>query len=154
MNIESALVNSALSQRWLPSSAFALFFVTVGVLLSWCVFLFWLKAYPNADDPKNIDYELWKHGLNGNMNLDAALRAMTHDHWPVQRVAGLSKKQLQERFGYIRSFDETTPCGHPKDEVERLGGHPGADEVVTLRDSNWMVLLKDGIAVDLRICKG
>ena len=67
--------------------------------------MFWVKNYPNADDPKNIDYVLWKHRLNQNMDLDAALRAMTHDSWPVRRVAGLSKEELEKRFGYIRTFD-------------------------------------------------
>ena len=136
--------------------AFAVLFVAVGALLSGCVFLFWLKSYPNADDPKNIDYVLWKYGLNANMNLDAALSAITHDSWPVRRVAGLSKRQLRDRFGFIRSFDETTPCGQPKDLVEVFGLGPyfGAAEAITLRDSNWVVLLKNGIAVDLLICKG
>lgn len=95
-----------MNRRWLASTAFALFFTAAGALLSWCVFLFWVSDYPNADDPKNIDYVLWKHGLNKNMNLDAALRAMTHDSWPIERVAGLSEEQLQNRFGYIRAASE------------------------------------------------
>ena len=93
--------------------------------------MFWLKNYPNADDPKNIDYVLWKHGLNNNMNLDAALRAMTHDRWPIERVAGLSKQQLEERFGYIRTVDSASGLrGCYAQESLR---HPRPVEGVSLR---------------------
>lgn len=143
-----------MDRRQVRRAAYAVLLIAVGVALSGCGFLFWLTQYPNADDPKNIDYVLWKHGLNANMNLDAALKAMTHDSRPVHRVAGLSKRQLQDRFGYIRSNNETTPCGEPKDLLGIFGAYSGADEAVTLRDSSWVVLLKNGIAVDLHLCKG
>lgn len=141
-----------ISKGWFLRITFALFFVTVGALLSWAAFLFWLRNYPNADDPKNIDYVLWKHGLNENMNLDAALRAMTHDSWPVQRIAGLSDEELKKRFGYIRAPDPTSRIGgcYSAESIR----HPAADEVVSLRDSLWIVTLEHGRAVDLVLCKG
>jgi hypothetical protein len=139
-------------KSWILRITFALFFVTVGALLSCAAFLFWLRNYPNADDPKNIDYVLWKHGLNENMNLDAALRAMTHDSSPVQRVAGLSDEELRRRFGYIRTPDSTSHIGGCY-SAESLR-HPRADKVVSLRDSLWTVTLENGRAVDIVLCKG
>jgi hypothetical protein len=125
--------------------------VGVGVFLSCSAFLFWLEAYPNADDPKNIDYVLWKHGLNANMNLDAALLAMVHDSWPVARVANLSKEQLEKRFGYIRSMDTATQLGHCFSS--QLLNHPKANDAVSLRNSLWIVTLENGKAVDIIYCK-
>lgn len=133
-----------------------LFSAAVGALLSCCAFMFWVSACPNADDPKNIDYVLWKHGLNNNMNLDAALRAMTHDSWPILRVAGLSKEQLQNRFGYIRAASENPGAGSCYPDVLNMSlrAHPSANEVVSLRNSLWMVALEDGKAVNIVLCKG
>ncbi len=49
------------------------------MLLSFGMFVAWIVLYPEDQDPKNIDYVLWKHGLNQNMNLDHAIAGMTHD---------------------------------------------------------------------------
>jgi hypothetical protein len=83
--------------------------IATGVLLAGLVFLLWIKMYPGGDDPKNLDYVLWKHGMNQNMNLDDALSAMTHDTWAVRLVQGKSKDELRSRFGQIRTFAEARP---------------------------------------------
>jgi hypothetical protein len=127
-------------------------------VLSFCVFIAWVKLYPEDYDPKNIDYVLWKHGLNANMNLDHALGGMTHDTWAVNIVKGMSKEQLKTRFGYFRSVEEATPylrlCYTTPDTTGELGVQPHGKEVVFLGDSAWMVILDGGKAVDLVLCKG
>ena len=130
------------------------FFVVVAILLS---FVAWRGLYPEDDDPKNIDYVLWKHGLNARMNLDDAVAGMTHDTSPVNIVKGMSEEQLETRFGYLRSLEEATPylqrCYAPATFGE-LGVRAQGMRVVFLRDSWWMVILDGGKAVDLVLCKG
>ena len=146
---------------WLRRIAFALFFVAVGVVLSFGVVVTWLRTYPDNVDPKNIYYVLWKHGLNNNMNLDCALGAMVGDG--VRQVQGLTKDQLKARFGYIRTLGEVTPyyqACYFTPGVFTLGNADRAviaaksEDAFFLRDSPWMVLMKNGKAVDLTLCKG
>ncbi len=142
---------------WLQRIAISLFLIAVGAFLSFVVFLSWVEQYPEGYDPKNIDYVLWKHGLNQNMNLDNAVSAMTHDVWAVRLVEGKSKDELKDRFGYIRTLSEARPYDQLCDTigaVGELGIHPAGKEVVFLRDSDWMVILDKGKAVDLVLCKG
>lgn len=131
-----------------------LFLLLVGVAL---LFVFWITAYPDRGDPKNIHYVLWKHGLNRNMNLDDAVGAMTHDTWAVRLVQGMTKDQLKSRFGYVRDYDEVGPylqqCASPEASGE-LGLHPNRKDFVYRRDSWWMVIMRDGKAADLVLCKG
>ena len=145
------------TKLWLGRTAIGVGLVALGVLLSYAYFIHWVKQYPHGDDPKNIDYVLWKHGLNRNMNLDDAVSAMTHDVWAVRLVEGQTKDQLKSRFGIIRELKEARPydqlCSTNGSVGE--GGIPAAGkEVVFLRDSDWMVLLDKGNAVDLVLCKG
>jgi len=127
------------------------------VLLSFAYFMHWVKSYPEGYDPKNIDYVLWKHGLNKNMNLDNAVGAMTHDTGAVLLVEGESVEDLKKRFGFVRSLKEARPydqlCYTNGSFGER--GIPAAGkEVVFLRDSDWMVILDKSKTVDLVLCKG
>jgi hypothetical protein len=150
-------MKSIMLTRWAPRLAFAALFTLLGVGLSFGAFLLWVTEYPQDYDPKNIDYVLWTHGLNENMNLDRALSGMTHDSWAVRLVRGLSKDQLRERFGIIRTLSEARPYDQLCDGVQavgELGVHPSGKEVVFLRDSDWMVILDNGKAVDLVLCKG
>lgn len=156
-------MNPATRKAWFRRIAFAAFFAGVGAILSLLMFYTWLETYPDDVDPKNIYYVLWKHGLNNNMNLDSALAAMSHDVWPVRRVKGLTKNQLKARFGYMRTLGEVTPyykacCFTPG--VFTLGNLGSAEiaakneDAFFLRDSPWMVVMKNGKAVDLVLCKG
>ncbi len=145
------------TKLWLGRTGIGVGLVALGVLLSYAYFILWVKQYPHGDDPKNIDYVLWKHGLNQNMNLDDAVSAMTHDVWAVRLVEGQAKDQLKHRFGIIRELKEARPydqfCSTNGSIGER--GIPAAGkEVVFLRDSDWMVILDKGKAVDLVLCKG
>lgn len=131
----------------------ALLFMTTAVLL---MVGLWVATYPDAGDPTNIKYVLWTHGLNKNMNLEDALGAMTHDHRPERLVLGLSEAQLASRFGYVKQMKEETPY-YQRCYTEYSGyrGGTGAGErAIFLRDSPWMVVLKNGVAVNLVLCKG
>jgi hypothetical protein len=143
-------------------SAFAVFFTGLGVILSLLVFYTWLGTYPDDVDPKNIYYVLWKHGLNNNMNLDSALAAMSHDVSPAKRVEGLTKDQLKARFGYLRTLVDVTPyyqaCYFTPGvftlgNVDRAELAAKSEDALFLRDSPWMVVMKNGKAVDLVLCK-
>lgn len=151
-------MNPSIRNLWLRRIAFAVFFVGVGVILSFGMLGLWLGTYPDDVDPKNIYYVLWKHGLNNNMNLDSALAAMSHDVWPVRRVQGLTKDQLKARFGHIRSLQDATPylqgCYSTPGSAGRAETQGNSEDVAFLRDSPWMVVMKNGKAVDLILCKG
>jgi hypothetical protein len=132
-------------------------FAMLGVALSACFFLAWVTTYTEDYDPKNIDYVLWKHGLNQNMNLDHALGGMTHDTWAVKLVEGKSKSELINRFGYIKTLSQARPYDQlcaSNGSFGELGVPAAGKEVVFLRESDWMVILQDGKAADLVLCKG
>jgi hypothetical protein len=144
-------MNRANRKTWFRRIAFAAFFIGIGATLSLLVFYEWLGFYPDDVDPKNIYYVLWKHGLNNSMDPEIALGAMSHDAWPVRRVEGLTKDQLKARFGYIQTLEEVTPY------YQACYSRPGSftpENAFFLRDSPWMVVMKNGRAVDLIMCKG
>jgi hypothetical protein len=156
-------MNPAKKKTWLRRIAFAAFFTGVGVILSLLLLYAWLDTYPDDVDPKNIYYVLWKHGLNNNMNIDSALVAMSHDAWSVRRVEGLTKDQLKARFGYLRTLGEVapyyqacyfTPGTFTPGNAGRAEIASNSEDALFLRDSPWMVLMKNGKAVDLVLCKG
>jgi hypothetical protein len=132
--------------------------IAFGMVLLLALVGLWAATYPDTEDPKNIYYVLWKHGLNDNMNLDNALGAMTHDTWAVNRVKGLSKAQLVSRFGYVLTPEQQTPylqsCYTIGGAAGELGVRADGKEAVFLRNSPWMAILDDGKAVDLVLCKG
>ena len=92
------------------------------------------------------------------MNLDHALGGMTHDTWAVRLVAGLTEAQLKDRFGVVRSLSEARPydqlCSTQEGAVGERGVHAAGKQVLYLRDSDWMVIMDQGRAVDLVLCKG
>jgi hypothetical protein len=156
-------MNPTNRKRWIRRIALAAFFTGVGVILSLLVLYTWLGIYPDDVDPKNTYYVLWKHGLNPSMNLDSALGAMSHDVWPVRRVEGLTKDQLKARFGYIRTLAEVTPYYQAcyltpgvftLGNVNRAEIAAKSEDAFFLRDSPWMVVMKNGKVVDLVLCKG
>lgn len=147
----------------LRQMAFALFFVALGAMLSLLLLCTWLETYPYDGDPRNIYYVLWKCGLNESINLDSALVAMSHDAQAKSRVEGLTKDQLKARFGYLRTLGEVTPyyqaCYLTPGSITPQNVSPAdiaakSEDVFFLRDSPWMVVMKNGRADGLVICKG
>jgi hypothetical protein len=147
-----------MTKTWFIRALIGMCLVGLGVLLSGVFFIHWVKQYPMDYDPKNIEYVLWKYGLNQNMNLDHAVEAMIHDTWAVKLVKGKTKEQLTEQFGNLRTYSEARPydqyCAGFPDTVGQLGVHSKGKEVVMLRDSDWLVILDKGRAIDLVLCKG
>lgn len=150
-------MNPPIQNRWLRRVVFALLFIAVGVVLVW------LGAYPDEGDPRNIQYVLWKHGLNKNMDLDKALFAMVRDVSRERQVQGLTKDQLKARFGYVRTLAEVTPYYRAcyfspgvfsQGDAGRAEIAAKSEDAFFLRDSPWMVVMKNGKAVDLVLCKG
>lgn len=108
----------------------------------------WRLMYAPSD-PKYIGYVLWKHGL-WSTDLDKACGSMIGDCNRDSLVLGKTKEQLRKQFGYVRTLDEA-------DYYLRHYGyeqyHKGKD-VLFLRDSPWMVVFKDGKAVEMYLIKG
>ena len=156
-------MNPSISNQRLRRIAFALFSVGVGAILSLAVLATWLGLYPDDVDSRNIYYVLWKHRLNDNMNIDSALRAMLGDPGRVRQVQGLTKEQLKARFGYIRTLGEVTPYYQAcyftpgvftEGNAVRAEIAAKSEDAFFLRDSPWMVVMKNGKAVELVLCKG
>lgn len=151
-------MNLSIRNLRLRRIAFGLFFVAVGVMLSFGALVAWMGTYPDNVDRKNIYYVLWKHGLNNNMNLDYALSAMIHDVQRERQVQGLTKDQLKSRFGYIRTLAEVTPyyraCYSTPGGAGRAETQGQSEDAIFRRDSPWMVVMKNGKSVDLILCKG
>jgi hypothetical protein len=130
------------------------FLVALGMALSFAIFVAWVELYPEDVDPKNIEYVLWTHGMNQNMNLEHAIAGMTHDKQPERLVRGLTKEQLIRRFGYLHRADEVPQFSGCHPFVGLLGISTQGKDVIFLRDGPWMAILDDGKAVDLALCKG
>ena len=132
-------------------------FVLLGMALTLGFLRLWGAMYPDPGDPKNLAYVLWKHGLNSDMDLDTALATMTHDTWAVNRVTGLTPHELQKRFGFTKTYDQVDSylqlCDTPAATGE-LDNHPIGHDVLYLRGDWWMVIMKNGRAANLVLCKG
>jgi hypothetical protein len=111
----------------------------------------WWALYPGPDEPKGMLYIGWRLGLP-TMDQDRALGTMVGDVHREGLVIGKSKDELRARFGYVTTLDE------PSSEYVRFcynnyDTYRGKD-VLILRRSNWMVVMKDGRAEDLVLVKG
>ena len=135
-------------KQWLLRACFAAFFIVIGVCMSCYAFLHWVRSYPDAIDPKNIDYVLWKNGLNRNMDLGKALVAMSEDD-PLHLIKGMTKDQLAKKFGYVVAYEDAGSY------LRKCFTHPAPGrEVVFLRSSPLAVTLENGVATRIVLCKG
>jgi hypothetical protein len=108
----------------------------------------WQMTYSDNQDPKNIHYVAWKYNLSP-MDPMRALATMTHDRWPDRLVLGKSPEGLAERFGFTRTTAQVSP--YLRDYC--AAARPRAD-VLFLNNSDYMVVMKNGKAVELVLCKG
>lgn len=78
-------------------------------------------------------------------------------------MQGLTKEQLKARFGYIRTLGEVTPYYQAcyftpgvftEGNAVRAEIAAKSEDAFFLRDSPWMVVMKNGKAVELVLCKG
>ncbi|HTW48507.1 MAG TPA: hypothetical protein VMD92_11185 [Acidobacteriaceae bacterium] len=105
--------------------------------------------FPGIDDPKDIRYRAWKVGLY-RLDSDQALGTMVGDPQRNELVLGKTKEQLIRKFGYVSSSEEAT------DYVRHCyADNPySGKQVLVLRNSNWMVVMQNGVAADLLRVKG
>ena len=108
----------------------------------------WEATYAERYDPKNLHYLGWKYHLLP-MDPHRALSIMTHDGKSDQLVLGKTRKQLQQRFGFILTKDQASPYLREYCAASR----PNA-EVLFLNSNNYMVVLENDRAVELILCKG
>ena len=59
---------------------------------------FWMLTYPDAADPKNLKYVLWKHGLY-HLDPPSVLAALGHDAEANKIVLGRSRKEVEAMLG-------------------------------------------------------
>jgi hypothetical protein len=124
------------------------FGIALSLLTTFLFLGLWVTTYPGCYDPKNVHYLLWKHGL-ASIDIDRALSIMTHDD-SQPLVVGKSEDEVRKRFGYLRSLDEARPYlqGCYRESAWNK------ERVMFLRDSEWMVIFRNGKATDLILVKG
>jgi hypothetical protein len=128
-------------------------YLRISLVLSLLVLCVWLKKYSGSDDRKT---------LNTDAERDAALVAMNYDVGSKERVKGMTKEQLKARFGYVRALNEVSPYYQACYITPGRFSEPSANEVKKavesegaffLSESPWMVVMKDGRAADIVMCK-
>lgn len=109
----------------------------------------WELLYHNAD-PKDLRYKGWKLGIYP-MDPDSALETMVGDVHRDDLVIGKTEAELIKKFGYVIPVSQADDGYYGS--CYRTSGRPSQPALV-LRNSIWMVLMKDGRAVDLVLLKG
>lgn len=122
-----------------------LLYVTVAFALLLGV---WEATYPDAYDPKNPHYVAWKWHILP-MNPRRALSTMTHDAYSQRLVVGKSSDELVERFGFVKTVSQVSPYLREYCAASR----PDTD-VLFLNNSDYMVVMQNGRAIELVLCKG
>jgi hypothetical protein len=108
----------------------------------------WFATYPSADDPKGIQYTLWKMSFH---DLDQAHAAgdMVGDVNRDELVVGKTKEELRHRF--VLQTPAQTAAYYRKCE----GGHSMKNRsVLFVKDSEWLIVFAGDRATGLVLCKG
>ena len=127
--------------RYLKWSAAALIVVVLG-LAGWPFLII------GPGDPRDLRYQAWKLGVYP-LRIDDALDIMIGDPRRDSVVIGKTKEQLASRFGIVSSAPGNGYIKYCFDNSPYRG-----KSVLFIRKSNWMVLMKDGIADGLVLAKG
>jgi hypothetical protein len=109
----------------------------------------WQVMYPGPYDDKSLRYRAWKIGIP-LLTQDQGLETMVIDPHRNDLVIGKTEVQLAKRFGYV------TPMDHASDYVQYCFKNSPywGREAIVLRNSAWMVLMKNSRAYDLVPAKG
>ena len=108
----------------------------------------WQFVVVGADDPRDLRYQAWKVGLYP-LRIDAALNAMINDSHRDSLVVGKTSEELDRRFGSVSPVPGNTYVKYCYENSPYRG-----TSVLFIRNSNWMVLMKDGVADGLLLAKG
>jgi len=111
----------------------------------------WYATYPSWADPKNPQYVAWKLGICP-MNLDHVMETMVGDGVPNRNslANGRTENELVEKFGYVTTLEQASAYYQSCYNNSYLKGQ----QVLFLRNSNWMVVMKNGRASKLVLVKG
>ena len=109
----------------------------------------WQTLYHGPGDRKDLRYQAWKIGLLP-MDLDKATSTMVGDIHPDRLVVGKTKEELVKKFGYVTTLDNASEYL----KYCYFNSPYYGKQVLILRSSNWMVLMKNGRAADLILVKG
>jgi len=109
----------------------------------------WVMLYPSQDDPKNIQYVLWKTGLP-TMDADRAAGTMIGDVDREKMILGKTREQLRSRFGYLTPLAQASPY---LQNCYLSSGRTGQD-VLFVRRGPWMVVFHGDRASELVLIKG
>ena len=107
----------------------------------------WQILYSDRNDPKNLRYVLWKHGL-ASFDLDQACATMSHDA-PDTLVLGKSKAEIEQKFGYL-----TSPAMAGPYYAHAYYSQWKGMDAAYIRHSPWLVVFHDGKATQLVLVKG
>ena len=109
----------------------------------------WWATYPGPDDPKGFIYIGWRLGLP-TMDQDRALETMVGDIHRDDLVIGKTRDELINKFGYVTTIDRAS--GYVK--YCYTNSPYSGKQVLILRNSNWMVVMKNDRVADLVLAKG
>lgn len=109
----------------------------------------WELTYPGPNDPKSLQYVLWKAGMY-KLNLDTATEVMVGDASKSKLVIGKTIPELQKKFGYLLPPKETSKYNRDC----YLSSSWKDKRVLFIRHSNWMVVFDGDRATDLVLIKG
>jgi hypothetical protein len=124
---------------------------TVGalVILMVAIAVIWNVTYPDQNDPKNMRYVLWKHGLM-TMNLDTATGVIEEDpEGKRDLIIGKTTQQIRDRFGYLLTPHQ---AGHTLEQCIRGSWAEGKNPMY-IRRSNLVVTFDGGVATNADILK-
>jgi hypothetical protein len=108
----------------------------------------WQVLVVGHDDPRDLRYQAWKIGLYP-LEVDQALNMMIGDSDRDAIVIGKTKQQLDRKFGTLSPVPGNAYIKHCYENSPYRGS-----SVLFVRNSNWMVRMKDGIAESLVLAKG
>ena len=108
----------------------------------------WETFYYGPYEHKDLRDQSWKLGVYP-LKIDGALETMVVDPHRDTLVLGKTKEQLESKFGYVSSIGNNSYVSHCYNNSSYRG-----TSALIIRDSNWMVVMKDGRAVKLVLAKG
>jgi hypothetical protein len=109
----------------------------------------WELLYHGPAEPKDLRYMGWKLGIYP-MDPGDALETMVGDTYPDKLVVGKTEAELRKKFGFVTPLERASEyVKYCYNNSDRRG-----QEVFMLRNSNWMVVIKNGRAQELVLVKG
>ena len=114
-----------------------------------CIALLGILGFRDPAIDPSIRYLAWKHGLVA-IDLDRATSEMNLDVHRETLVIGKTRHQLDEQFGYTSSLEQATP--YVRNCV--LNSPNAKEEVIQIRQSDWVVVMQGRKAVQLLSVEG